>query len=56
MAEIRDRFGLLIVTEAVDYESLDLVDQYADMIQMARATCRIFLCSSAPDAPTSRSC
>ena len=34
MAEIRDRFGLLIVTEAVDYESLDLVDQYADMIQI----------------------
>jgi 3-deoxy-7-phosphoheptulonate synthase len=34
MAEIRDRFGLLIVTEAVDYESLELVDQYADMIQI----------------------
>jgi 3-deoxy-7-phosphoheptulonate synthase len=34
MAEIRDRFGLLIVTEAVDYESLDLVDQYADLIQI----------------------
>jgi 3-deoxy-7-phosphoheptulonate synthase len=34
MAEIRDRFGLLIVTEAVDYESLDLVDEYADMIQI----------------------
>ncbi len=34
MAEVRDRFGLLIVTEAVDYESLDLVDQYADMIQI----------------------
>ncbi|HYU45357.1 MAG TPA: 3-deoxy-7-phosphoheptulonate synthase [Terriglobales bacterium] len=34
MAEIRDRFGLLIVTEAVDYESLDLVDNYADMIQI----------------------
>src|ERR1700757_4647174 len=34
MADIRDRFGLLIVTEAVDYESLDLVDQYADMIQI----------------------
>src|SRR5271168_2091711 len=33
MAEVRERFGLLIVTEAVDYESLDLVDQYADMIQ-----------------------
>src|SRR5450631_3333144 len=25
MAEVRERFGLLIVTEAVDYESLDLV-------------------------------
>jgi 3-deoxy-7-phosphoheptulonate synthase len=34
MAEIRDQFGLLIVTEAVDYESLDLVDQYADVIQI----------------------
>jgi len=34
MAEVRDRFGLLVVTEAVDYESLDLVDQYADMIQI----------------------
>jgi 3-deoxy-7-phosphoheptulonate synthase len=34
MAEIRERFGLLIVTEAVDYESLDLVDQYADVIQI----------------------
>ena len=33
-AEIRDRFGLLIVTEAVDYESLDLVDKYADVIQI----------------------
>jgi 3-deoxy-7-phosphoheptulonate synthase len=34
MAEVRESFGLLIVTEAVDYESLDLVDQYADMIQI----------------------
>src|SRR5215831_8235769 len=34
MADIRDRLGLLIVTEAVDYESLDLVDKYADMIQI----------------------
>jgi 3-deoxy-7-phosphoheptulonate synthase len=34
MAEIREHFGLLIVTEAVDYESLDLVDQYADVIQI----------------------
>src|SRR6202795_1665514 len=34
MADIRERFGLLIVTEAVDYESLDLVDKYADVIQI----------------------
>jgi 3-deoxy-7-phosphoheptulonate synthase len=34
MAKVRDRFGLLIVTEAVDYESLDLVEKYADMIQI----------------------
>ena len=34
LAEIRDRFGLLIVTEAVDNESLDLVEKYADMIQI----------------------
>ncbi|MGI9101534.1 MAG: 3-deoxy-7-phosphoheptulonate synthase [Terriglobales bacterium] len=34
LAEIRDRLGLLIVTEAVDYESLDLVDKYADVIQL----------------------
>ncbi|HXZ81405.1 MAG TPA: 3-deoxy-7-phosphoheptulonate synthase [Terriglobales bacterium] len=34
MAEIRDQFGLLIVTEAIDNESLDLVDEYADVIQI----------------------
>ena len=34
LAEIRERFGLLIVTEAVDNESLDLVEKYADMIQI----------------------
>ena len=34
MAEIRDKFGLRIVTEALDNESLDLVAQYADVIQI----------------------
>src|SRR5438874_11188931 len=34
MAQARERFGLLIVTEAVDNESLDLVQDYADMIQI----------------------
>jgi 3-deoxy-7-phosphoheptulonate synthase len=34
MAEIRERFGLLVVTEAVDNESLELVEKYADVIQI----------------------
>jgi len=34
MAEAREQFGLLIVTEAVDEASLKLVDEYADMIQI----------------------
>ena len=34
LAEVRERFGLLIVTEAVDHESLALVDSYADVIQI----------------------
>jgi len=34
MAEIRSRFGLVIVTEAIDNESVDLVEKYADVIQI----------------------
>ena len=34
LAEVRERFGLGIVTEAVDEASLALVEQYADMIQL----------------------
>ncbi|HEX7285965.1 MAG TPA: 3-deoxy-7-phosphoheptulonate synthase [Candidatus Angelobacter sp.] len=34
MAEIRERFGLRIVTEAIDHESLDLVAEYADVVQI----------------------
>jgi 3-deoxy-7-phosphoheptulonate synthase len=34
LAEVRERFGLGIVTEAVDNESLELVEQYADVIQI----------------------
>src|SRR5216110_3666854 len=34
MAEIRDAFGMKIVTEAIDNESLDLVEEYADVIQI----------------------
>jgi 3-deoxy-7-phosphoheptulonate synthase len=34
MAEIRERTGMRIITEAIDSESLELVVQYADMIQI----------------------
>jgi 3-deoxy-7-phosphoheptulonate synthase len=34
MAEIRDKFALRIVTEAIDNEALELVDRYADVIQI----------------------
>lgn len=34
MAEIRERFGMRIVTEAIDSEALELVAQYADVIQI----------------------
>ena len=34
MAEIRDRFGLRIITEALDDESLALVAEYADCVQI----------------------
>jgi 3-deoxy-7-phosphoheptulonate synthase len=34
MSEIREKFGLRIVTEALDNESLELVAEYADIIQI----------------------
>jgi 3-deoxy-7-phosphoheptulonate synthase len=34
MAEIRDKFGLRIVTEAIDNETLELVAEWADVIQI----------------------
>lgn len=34
MAEVREKFGLKIITEAIDNESLDLVAEYADIIQI----------------------
>ena len=34
MAEIRQQYGLKIITEAIDNESLDLVEEYADVIQI----------------------
>jgi 3-deoxy-7-phosphoheptulonate synthase len=34
MAEVREQFGMKIVTEAIDNESLELVAEYADVIQI----------------------
>src|SRR5882762_7768147 len=34
LAEVRDKFGMKIVTEAIDNESLELVEKYADVIQI----------------------
>ena len=34
LAEVREEFGLKIVTEAIDVESVDLVEQYSDVIQI----------------------
>jgi 3-deoxy-7-phosphoheptulonate synthase len=34
LAEARERFGLAVITEAVDHESLELVERYADIIQI----------------------
>jgi 3-deoxy-7-phosphoheptulonate synthase len=34
LADVRERWGLLIVTEAIDHESLELVEEYADVIQI----------------------
>jgi 3-deoxy-7-phosphoheptulonate synthase len=34
LARVREQFGLGIVSEAIDTESLELIEQYADMIQI----------------------
>ncbi len=34
LAEVREEFGLKIVTEAIDVESMELVERYSDVIQI----------------------
>ena len=34
LAEVREKFGLRVVTEALDESTVDLVEKYADMIQI----------------------
>ena len=56
LAEAREETGLGIVTEAIDVETFDLVERYADCVQIGRATCRIFRYYGAPAVPANRSC
>src|SRR5262244_842712 len=34
LAQVRDQYGFGIITEAIDHESLDLVEKYADVVQI----------------------
>jgi len=42
MAEIREAYGLKIVTEAIDESSIDLVQRYADVIQIGARSMQNF--------------
>ena len=42
LSDVRDQFGLRIVTEAVDEPSLDLVERYADVIQIGTRNAQNF--------------
>jgi 3-deoxy-7-phosphoheptulonate synthase len=42
LADVRDRYNLRIVTEAVDEPSLDLVERYADVIQIGTRNAQNF--------------
>jgi 3-deoxy-7-phosphoheptulonate synthase len=54
MAEIREQFGMKIVTEAIDNESLELVEEYADVIQIGARNMQNFSllkCAGRADKP-----
>jgi 3-deoxy-7-phosphoheptulonate synthase len=44
LREVGDRFGMPVVTEVTDPRLVELVAQYADMLQVGRETCRILRC------------
>ena len=48
LAEVRKEFGMGVVTEAVDNESLDLVEKYADVIQIGARNMQNSRYSNAP--------
>src|SRR5438045_3207219 len=51
LREIRETFGLKIVTEAIDEASLDVVERYADIIQIGARNMQNFLLVKQPDRP-----
>lgn len=42
LAEAREQFGLAVITEAIDEASLELVEQYADIIQLGARSMQNF--------------
>ena len=57
MAEVRERSACSIVTEAIDNESLELVEEYADVIQIGARNMQNFsLLKRAGRASASRCC
>ena len=42
LAQVRDQYGFGIITEAIDHESLDLVEKYADVIQIGERNMQNF--------------
>jgi 3-deoxy-7-phosphoheptulonate synthase len=52
----REETGMAIVTEAVDPESLELVAEHADIIQIGARNMQNFSCCAAPAAAASPSC
>ena len=51
MAEIREKFGLRIVTEAIDNETLELVAEWADVIQIGARNMQNFSSAQACRPP-----
>ena len=57
MAEIRERFGLRIITEAIDNETLELVAEWADVVQIGARNMQNFsLAEACRDGCASRCC
>jgi 3-deoxy-7-phosphoheptulonate synthase len=68
LAEVRERFGLKIVTEAIDTETIELVSSYTDIVQIGARNMQNYsllkkggrrgsrCCSNAASRPRSTSC